>query len=79
MLNPSVYHKEIKNIVGRPLNHDDNIPDNELEQYSKNTNHKLKIYRQDEAKQKLFFGAFNAKKRENAQLKDKSIIVCIIL
>ncbi|KAL7308867.1 hypothetical protein PS15m_011006 [Mucor circinelloides] len=72
MLNPSVYHKETILALGHVLNHNDDIPENELKQHAKDTQKRWKILRQEEAK-KTFLSMLNSKKREEeAKLREKS-------
>ncbi|CAO3634860.1 unnamed protein product [Mucor fragilis] len=73
MLNPLVYHMETSSIVGRVLNHDDTIPEKELKQYANDTQTRLKILRQENAKKNVFLNVLNSKKREDeAKLREES-------
>jgi len=73
MLHPSVYHKETILAVGHVLNHNDDIPENELKQHAKDTQKRWKILRQEEAK-KTFLSMLSSKKREEeAKLREKSM------
>lgn len=74
MLNPLVYHMETSSIVGRVLNHDDTIPEKELKQYANDTQTRLKILRQENAKKNVFLNVLNSKKREDeAKLREESM------
>lgn len=65
---------ETSSIVGRVLNHDDTIPEKELKQYANDTQTRLKILRQENAKKNVFLNVLNSKKREDeAKLREESM------
>lgn len=59
--------------MGHVLNHNDDIPEDELKHHAKDTQKRWKILRQEEAK-KTFLSMLNSKKREEeAKLREKSM------
>lgn len=61
-------------MTGRVLNHNDTIPETELKQHANETQTRLKILRQEDAKKNILFNMLNIKKREEeAKIREKSM------
>ncbi|KAL9559963.1 hypothetical protein MBANPS3_000183 [Mucor bainieri] len=66
------YRVATTQVLGKVLDHNDDIPQDELTQHVSNTQRKSRVLRQEETKKKNLFGVLNIKKRkQEAALREK--------